>query len=136
MKLESERKDVSKKKILIIDDHKDFREMIGSFIQRQFPDIEIEEAETGEAGVEMAKRVKPDVTLVDVRLPGINGIETARQIKEHLPESPIITMSMFKQSSLQELIDKKVIIFVNKGEIDIELMPLLNKFLNGNEIKN
>lgn len=121
------------KTILIVDDHRDFREMVRSFIQKRFQDVEIKEAETGEEGVEMAIKEKPDVSLIDVRLPGIDGIETARQIKEQVPECQIITMSMFKQSSLQSLIDKKVIIFINKDEIDSELLPLLYKFLDGHK---
>ncbi|MBP9855216.1 MAG: response regulator transcription factor [Candidatus Omnitrophica bacterium] len=122
---------MSNKTILIIDDHKDFRETLRSFIQKRFLDVEIKEAETGEIGVEMAKREKPEVCLVDIRLRGIDGIETSRRIKEHLPDCRIITMSMFKQASVQELINKKIIVFVNKGDIDSELMPFLNKFLDG-----
>ncbi len=124
---------MSNKTILIIDNHKDFREMVRSFIAKRFQDVKIKEAETGEEGVEAARSEKPDVSLIDIRLPGIDGIETAQQIKEHVPECQIITMSMFKQASLQELINKRVIIFVNKDEIDSELIPLLYKFLNGHK---
>ena len=142
---------MANKMILIIDDHKNFRETLRSFIENQFKDIEIKEAATGEEGVAVAINEKPDVSLIDVRLPGIDGIEAARQIKQHVPECQIITMSMFKwfdfahhplnhpelvegQSSLQNLIAQKVIIFVNKDEIDSELIPLLYKFLDGHKI--
>ena len=124
---------MAKKMILIIDDHKNFRETLRSFIENQFKDIEIKEASTGEEGVAMAINEKPDVSLIDLRLPGIDGIETARQIKQRVPECHIITMSMFKQSSLQNLIAQKAIIFVNKDEIDSELIPLLYKFLDGHK---
>lgn len=124
-------KAMANKTILIIDDHKDFREMLRSFIEKKFRDVEIKEAGTGEEGVEVAINEKPEVSLIDVRLPGIDGIETARQIKQQVPECHIITMSMFKQSSLQNLIAQKVIIFVNKDEIDSELIPLLYKFFDG-----
>ena len=79
---------MSNKTILIVDDHKDFRQMLRSFIQNRFTDVDIKEAATGEEGVEVARNEKPDVSLVDVRLPGIDGIETARQIKESLPGMP------------------------------------------------
>lgn len=124
---------MTKKTILIVDDHKDFREMLRLFIEREFKEVGIKEAATGEEGVEVAIKEKPDISLVDVRLPGIDGIEAARQIKQHVPECRIITMSMFKQSSLQNLIDQKVIIFINKDEIDSELIPLLYKFLDGHK---
>ena len=127
---------MANKLVLIIDDHKNFRETLRSFIENQFKDIEIKEAATGEEGVEVAINEKPAISLIDVRLPGIDGIEAARQIKEHVPECQIITMSMFKQSSLQNLIAQKAIIFVNKDEIDSELIPLLYKFLDGHKTQN
>ncbi len=120
---------MAQKIILIIDDHKYFREMLRSFIEREFKDVGIKEAATGEEGVKLALKEKPNVSLIDVRLPGIDGIETARQIKQQVPECQMITMSMFKQSSLENLIAKKIISFVNKDVIDIELIPLLYKFL-------
>ena len=125
---------MANKMILIIDDHKNFRETLRSFIENQFKNVEIKEAVTGEEGVAIAISEKPDVSLIDVRLPGIDGIEAARQIKQHVPACQIITTSMFQQSSLQNLIAQKVIIFVNKDEIDSELIPLLHKFLDGRKI--
>ena len=106
--------------------------MVRSFVQKKFPQVEIKEAENGEEGVDVAKKERPDVSLVDIRLPGIDGIETARQIKKNVPECQIIAMSMFKQNAVQELIDRKII-FVNKEEIDSKLIPLLSKFLNGHK---
>ena len=126
---------MSNKKVLIIDDHKNFREMVRSFIENKVQGVDIKEAAAGEEGVEVARREKPDVSLIDICLPGIDGIETARQIKERVPECQIITMSMFKQASLQELINQKVIIFVNKDDMDSELIPLLYKLLDGRKTR-
>ena len=126
---------MANKMILIIDDHKDFRETLRSFIEKKFRDLEIKEAATGEEGVAVAISEKPDVSLIDVRLPGMDGIEAARRIKRHVPACQIITMSMFQQSSLRNLIASEVIIFVNKDEIDSELIPLLHKFLDGRKIQ-
>lgn len=122
---------MSGKTILIVDDHRAFREMLRSFIEKEFKEVEIKEAATGEEGVQVAISEKPDISLIDIRLPGIDGIETARQIKQQVPECRIITMSMFKASSMQNLIDQKVIVFINKNDIDSELIPLLYKFLDG-----
>ena len=119
------------KTILIIDDHKKFREILRIYIENEFKDLKIKEAGTGEEGVQVAIRERPNISLVDVRLPGIDGIETARQIRECVPGCEIITMSMFQQSSFQELVDQKAMVFVNKSKIDSELIPLLYKFLNG-----
>ncbi len=122
---------MTKKKILIVDDHQEFREMLRLFIERIFTDVEIQEAATGEQGVEMAIRNRPIAGLIDVQLPGINGIEVVQQIKSQLPDCRIIIMSMFKQSSIDHLMNKETIDFINKAEIESMLVPLLHKFLNG-----
>lgn len=122
---------MSRKIILIIDDHKNFREMTRSFVEKKFPDVDVQEAATGEEGFKLAVKERPDVSLIDVRLPGIDGIEVAERIKRQVPGCRVITMSMFKQSSLKDLIKQKVIVFVNKDEIDSELFPLLHKILTG-----
>lgn len=120
---------MSNKTILIIDDHKDFREMIRVFIQKKFKDVNIKEAGTGEEGVEVALKEKPTVSLIDIRLPGIDGIETARQIKQSVHDCDIIMMSMFEQNSLQALVQQKNNLFINKDHLDSKLIPVLNKLL-------
>ena len=119
--------------ILIIDDHQGFRETLRELIQRNFPQVHIEEAQSGEEGVIRAVNQKPDVSLIDICLPGIDGLETAKQIKTLLPHMHIITMSMFQERSFEELITKKNIIFMNKANMDGELVALLKKMLNGNK---
>ncbi len=49
-------------------------------------DIEIKEAESGEEGVAIAVEHKPDVSLIDVRLPGMDGRQAAQEIKEKAPD--------------------------------------------------
>ncbi len=125
---------MSKKIILIVDDHRNFREMVRSFIENNFKDIEIKEAETGEEGVAIAVKHKSDVCLIDVRLPGIDGIQATQAIKEQVPGCRIILMSMFQLSYIESLIDQDVITFINKDEIDSKLIPLLYKLLDGHKM--
>ena len=127
--------------ILIIDDHQGFRETLRELIQRNFPQVHIEEAQSGEEGVIRAVNQKPDVSLIDICLPGIRSfdpdtqlsIETAKQIKTLLPHMHIITMSMFQERSFEELFAKKNMTFINKANMDGELVALLKKMLNGNK---
>lgn len=121
-------------KVLIIDDHKEFREMLRSFIQKQFKDVEIREASSGEEGVKLAIKENPRVSLIDIRLPGMDGIETSRQIKRWVPGCFIITMSMFKDSAKEFLIPEAEA-FVGKDEIDSGLLPCLYRLLDGKGIK-
>lgn len=117
-----------RKKILLIDDHNEFRTMLRMFIEKEFKDIELKEATTGEEGIEMAKKEMPHLALIDIRLPQMDGIQAAQQIKRYVPECQIVTMSMFQ--SYQKFVTPAIVAFINKDEISTGLAPLLHKLLN------
>jgi DNA-binding NarL/FixJ family response regulator len=116
------------KSIIIIDDHQDFRKTLRMFIEKRFKDIRISESASGEEGVEMALREKPNVALIDIYLPQMDGIDTATKIKAALPECRIITMSMNKSN--QKFVTQEIVAFVDKSELEDKLAGLLNKFLS------
>jgi len=71
----------SKVKILVIEDSEQDRKIIKRVLgEKGFEDIAF--AERGEEGVEKVKSEKPDMVIIDTRLPGIDGFETCRQIRE------------------------------------------------------
>ncbi|GAB6909207.1 conserved hypothetical protein [Desulfosarcina cetonica] len=84
----------SKKSILIIDDHPLFREGLKSIIagDRYFS----VEGEAGDArsGFALAKKIKPDVALVDISLPDESGMQLTRRIREALPDTRVLIISM------------------------------------------
>lgn len=83
-----------KTKVLITDDHQLFREGLVNLLFST-PDIEvIAEAENGEEAIEKAKHFKPDVMLLDIAMPKMNGIEATRELKKVMPEIKIIAVSM------------------------------------------
>ncbi len=84
-------------RVLIVDDHALVREGLALQIRQQ-PDMEIVgEAADGEAAVELAARLAPDVVTMDLSLPGIDGIEAARRIHAAQPAARIIGLSMFEE---------------------------------------
>jgi DNA-binding NarL/FixJ family response regulator len=113
-------------KILIIDDHKEFRKILRSFIENQIKDIDIKEAASGEEGIEMAVLENPQVALIDLQLAKMDGIQTALQIKRLVPACYIIAMSMFVTHKWKYLIHK-VVDYIDKNEIDTKLIPILKK---------
>jgi len=115
-------------KILIIDDNKEFRDVLGLFVEKQVRGVRIREAGTGEEGVAMALKERPRIALIDIQLPQMDGIEAASQIKRRLPGCDIITMSMFANESRQS-VKQGVLAFIGKDELDSKLIPLLNKIL-------
>ncbi|MDO5115864.1 MAG: response regulator transcription factor [Synergistaceae bacterium] len=81
-------------KIYLADDHELFREGLKSLLSKE-SDIEIlGSASDGARAVEEAIRLKPDVVLMDVTMPNMNGITATEKIREALPESAVVVISM------------------------------------------
>ena len=120
------------KKALIIDDHDDFRGMVRDFLNRQKLGLEIFEASTGEMGVAKASFVKPDIVLMDINLPQINGFEAARQIKEDNPKCDLIILTIFDVAVFKKAAEKiKVKAFIGKNEVYDKLLPVIKECLEG-----
>ena len=81
-------------RVLLADDHKILREGIGSLV-KGYDDMEVVgEAANGEEAIRMAQEVSPDVVILDISMPDINGIDAARKIRRDAPKVKIIALSM------------------------------------------
>jgi len=87
------------KKILIIEDDKFLRELIGQRLVKE--GYEIFEAEDGQTGIKNVKEIRPDLVLLDLLLPGINGFEVLARIKQNpsLSQIPVIILSNLGQKN-------------------------------------
>ena len=81
-------------KILVVDNHGILRQGIASLIEKQDGMEVVGEADNGLHAVEMASELQPDVVIMDVTMPVLNGIEATRQIKEELPETKVLALSV------------------------------------------
>jgi DNA-binding NarL/FixJ family response regulator len=80
--------------ILIADDHKLMREGLSSLLGQQ-PDIQVvAQANNGREAVQMTERYSPDVVVMDVSMPDLNGIDATRQIVSRRPRTKVIALSM------------------------------------------
>jgi DNA-binding NarL/FixJ family response regulator len=87
---------VERLQVLIADDHPVFRRGIRALLSVE-PDIAtVGEATTGEEATELATAFQPDVVLMDIRMPGINGIEATRRILHTSPPIRILVVTMFE----------------------------------------
>jgi two-component system nitrate/nitrite response regulator NarL len=81
-------------RVLIIDDHTLFRSGIKLLLQRQTGFDVVGEAGNGLEGVKDAKRLKPDVVLLDLHMPDISGLETIPLLKDEAPQAQIIMLTV------------------------------------------
>ena len=83
-----------KKRVLIAEDHKMMREGLRSLLEERLGYECVAEANDGEEAVIKAREFHPDIVIMDIALPNLNGIEATRQIKSHHPEIEVVVVSM------------------------------------------
>jgi two-component system response regulator NreC len=86
-------------KILLADDHAIVREGLKQLINQQADMEVVGEAADGIEAVEKAKRLRPDVTLLDIAMPHLSGLDAVRLIKEAVPETQIVVLSMHQKEA-------------------------------------
>lgn len=82
-------------RILLADDHKIMRAGLRSLLEKHQNIEVVGEAENGRRAIQMTLEVKPDVVIMDVSMPELNGIEATRQITSSLPGTKVIALSMY-----------------------------------------
>src|SRR5580700_8124584 len=83
-------------RILIVDDHPIMRLGIAALIESSNEMICVGQAGSGEEALEMHSRLKPDITLMDLRLPGLSDVETIRSIRRQSPSSRFILLTTYE----------------------------------------
>ncbi|HEX9037187.1 MAG TPA: response regulator transcription factor [Ktedonobacterales bacterium] len=81
--------------VLIIDDHELVREGVRTFLQRMSDIQLVGEASSGSEGVRLAADLAPDVALMDLVMPGMDGVEATRQLKRVSPSTQVIVLTSF-----------------------------------------
>ena len=110
-------------RILIADDHAAIRKVVRTTLERH-PDLEVcGEAEDGALAVKSAKELKPDVVVLDVNMPVLNGFEAAREIKKDVPETAIVIFSSHVDTLFVEAAKRAgVKVYVAKTKVGVALV--------------
>jgi DNA-binding NarL/FixJ family response regulator len=87
-------------RILLADDHELVRRGLREVLEAQPGWSVVDEAITGHEAVEKAERLKPDVVILDISMPVLNGLEAARQIRKMLPQAEILILTMHHSEHL------------------------------------
>jgi len=103
----------TKSKILIVDDEPNMRLTLFDILTDEGYDVDL--AEDGETAVRMCQEQQYDIILLDVRMPGINGVEAFRQIRQHNQQVRVIMMSAFVIDDLKKMaLDEGAIAYLDK----------------------
>lgn len=118
--------------ILIVEDFVPFRALISSLLQER-PNFQIvSEASDGLEAVRRAKELNPDLIVMDIGLPGINGIEAARRMQKLAPRSKIVFLTQEGSAEVvEEALNLGVLGYVQKGRALDDLFPALAAVLEG-----
>src|SRR3712207_4757115 len=83
-------------RVLTADDHPLFREGMRGRLDRVADVTVVGEAASGDAAVELARKLAPDVLLMDIQMPGLNGIEATRKVLQACPRAGVLMLTMFE----------------------------------------
>ena len=121
-------------RILIVDDFKDWRRQLHSLLKARPTWQIIDEASDGPEAVQKAEDLKPDLILLDIGLPKLNGIEAAKQIRQRSPSSKIIFLSQNSDGDVvRAALDTGALGYVRKIDAGRELLPAVNAVLRGEQ---
>jgi DNA-binding NarL/FixJ family response regulator len=124
--------EAEKRRVLIIDDHPVFRHGISAMINAE-PDLLVcGEAGSAPAALDAMRRLQPHIALVDISLPGTNGIELLKSIKAEAPKLPMLVVSMHDESlyALRAL-RAGALGYVMKAEALDSILTAIRKVLKG-----
>jgi len=82
-------------KILLVEDHIVMREGLRGLISRQADMEVVGEANDGDQAIELARQLKPDVIIMDVRMQGMDGVEATHRIKAEMPDCKVVVLSAY-----------------------------------------
>jgi len=89
-------------RILVVDDDDAFRQRVKAFFAPEADMEVVAETSDGEEAITKAQELKPDVVLMDVRMPGFNGVSATRKLREEMPEVKVIMLSVFDLPEYRE----------------------------------
>jgi len=121
-------------RILLADDHVTVRHGLKLLIDSQADMKVISEASDGRGAIQSAITLKPDVVVMDISMPGMNGLAATRALKEQLPLVPIVTLTRHSDDAyVQELLRAGVSGYVLKQSAPTELLQAIRAAAAGGQ---
>ena len=121
-------------RVVLADDHATVRQALKLLIDAQEDMQVVGEAGDGRTAIERVEQFKPDVVVMDISMPGINGLNATRMLRELHPESRVVALTRYSDDAyLQELLRAGVAGYVLKQSPSIELLQAIRAAAGGGQ---
>jgi DNA-binding NarL/FixJ family response regulator len=115
-------------RILIADDQKRTRQSLRALLSASLPETELWEAADGAEALRLAEQMRPQLVVMDIRMPELDGLAATRHIKSRWPDIKILVLSMYLDRQ-EEALAAGADLFVSKGESPELLLSALSSLL-------
>lgn len=106
-------------RVLVVDDHQPFRRAVRALLDRADGLRWVGEASTGEEAIELSRDLEPDLVLMDVNLPGVDGIVATRQLRDRAPGTVVVLCSTYAEADLPSAAGScGAAAYLHKSELD------------------
>jgi DNA-binding NarL/FixJ family response regulator len=122
--------------ILIVEDHDAVRKALRSWLSGVFPKYNFSEATSGEEAVTLVRAQPPDIVLMDIGLPQMNGLQATRQIKAAALQTQVVILTLHEEEAYRAAaFAAGASAYVLKGKMHAELVPVVEKLLRNSAKK-
>jgi len=120
--------------VLVVEDFAPFRAFVSGLLREELAFQVVSEASDGFEAVRRARELNPDLILLDIGLPGLNGIETARRLREMAPRSRIVFLTLEGSAEVvEEALGTGALGCVHKSRARNDLVPAIATVLDGKQ---
>jgi DNA-binding NarL/FixJ family response regulator len=117
-------------RILVADDHSIVRRGVRALLETRRGWKVCGEAATGAEAVKQAKKLRPDVAVIDITMPDLNGFEATRLIRAAAPETEVLVLTVHEsEQALREVLDAGALGYVSKSDLDLNLSTAIESLL-------
>ena len=117
-------------RILVADDHSIVRRGVRALLETHAGWKVCGEAATGAEAVKQAKKLRPDVAVIDITMPDLNGFEATRQIRTVAPQTEVLVLTVHEsEQALREVLDAGALGYVSKSDLDLNLSAAIESLL-------
>ena len=114
--------------LLLVEDHHEVRAALREWLLASLPPLRLREARTLAEALACANEAPLDLVLMNLELPGPNGIEATRALRRRQPQCPVIVMSVNDSEALRTAaLEAGALAFLSKRELPHALLPLLGR---------